>query len=279
MTKGTEQRKLEKLEEGKDCKEKIIHKRILWKENIIKIFSILFWLVIWHMAAKSINQEFLLASPIEVLKQTITDIRKGIIWEIAFNSLFRILAGFFTAVVLGTGTAILSYRFRWFKIIMDPLIMTIKSVTTASVIILFLVWFKSQYLSVIVSLFMVFPIVYTSILQGLSEVDRSLLEMAQVFRISPLKKIIYIYVSQVIPYFESAGTASLGLAWKSGIAAEVIGLPAKTIGINLYDAKIYLNTASLFSWTIIIIILSFLSEKAFLYGIKYCIGRIEGGRI
>ena len=126
---------------------------------------------------------------------------------------------------------------------------------------------------------MTFPVIYSSILKGLSEVDRDLLEMAQVFKISPLKRIIYIYISQILPYFESAGTASLGLAWKAGIAAEVIGLPENTIGINLYESKIYLNTVNLFSWTVIIVILGFLSEKLFLFLVRSCMKGIEGGRI
>ena len=40
------------------------------------------------------------------------------------------------------------------------------------------------------------------------------------------------------------------MAFKSGIAAEVIGVPDFSIGANLYEAKIYLDTASLFAWTL-----------------------------
>ena len=99
--------------------------------------------------------------------------------------------------------------------------------------------------------------------------------MAKVFRITSIKKIVYIYISQITPYFESGGINALGIAWKSGIAAEVIGLPDNSIGEALYESKIYLNTESLFSWAIIIIILSFLSEKLFIYAVKFVKGKIE----
>ena len=106
--------------------------------------------------------------------------------------------------------------------------------------------------------------------------DKNLLEMAKVFRITALKKIIYIYISQIIPYFESGGLNALGIAWKSGIAAEVIGIPTGSIGEVLYESKVYLNTVSLFSWAIVIIILGFISEKVFVCLIKLCMRKIEG---
>ena len=55
------------------------------------------------------------------------------------------------------------------------------------------------------------------------------------------------------------------MAWKSGIAAEVIGVPAHSIGEKLYMAKIYLSTAELFAWTFVIIIVSKVFEKLFLF--------------
>ena len=146
----------------------------------------------------------------------------------------------------------------------------------ATIIILFLVWTKVENLSISVSIFMSLPIIYVNILKGLEQLDKNLFEMAKVFRITTIKKIIYIYISQVSPYFEAGGVNALGIAWKSGIAAEVIGLPYNSIGEVLYESKIYLNTTSLFSWAIIIIILGFISEIFFKFIIKFCINKIEG---
>ena len=111
---------------------------------------------------------------------------------------------------------------------------------------------------------MVFPIIYTNVLKGIRETDGSLIEMAAAYRISPWKRIRYIYIPSVMPYFSSAISIALGLAWKSGIAAEVIGLPDGSIGERVYEAKIYLATPELFAWTAVVIILAFIFEKAFL---------------
>ena len=127
---------------------------------------------------------------------------------------------------------------------------------------------------------MVFPVVYTNVINGITNVDAKLLEMAKVYGISPLKKLLYIYLPDVMPFFVSACTVSLGLCWKSGIAAEVIGQPTGSIGDMLYKAKIYLETADLFAWTLAIVIISVLFEKLFLFilGIiekQICRGGIE----
>ncbi len=186
------------------------------------------------------------------------------------------MAGFFIAIFTGIVLAVLSYNFKAVKILLHPLIASIRSVPTAAVIILFLIWTDVKNLSILVSVFMTLPIIYVSILKGLEEVDKNLLEMAKVFRITALKKIIYIYISQILPYFESGGLNALGIAWKSGIAAEVIGIPTGSIGEVLYESKVYLNTVNLFSWAIVIIILGFISEKVFVYLIKLCVRKIEG---
>jgi NitT/TauT family transport system permease protein len=70
-----------------------------------------------------------------------------------------------------------------------------------------------------------------------------------------------------MPYLRSAFSISLGLCWKSGIAAEVIGIPKGSIGEKLYQAKVYLDTPDLFSWTIVIIVISIIFEKLFLKAI------------
>ncbi|MFA6681186.1 MAG: ABC transporter permease subunit, partial [Sphaerochaeta sp.] len=94
--------------------------------------------------------------------------------------------------------------------------------------------------------------------------DKKLLEMATVFRVPAYRRIRYIYLSQVLPFFRSACSVALGLSWKAGIAAEVIGLPQGSIGEMLYQAKLYLDTPDMFAWTLVIIVISVWFEKIFL---------------
>jgi NitT/TauT family transport system permease protein len=87
--------------------------------------------------------------------------------------------------------------------------------------------------------------------------------MAFIYRFGAVKTIKLVYIPSVLsPYAASLATA-VGLAWKSGIAAEVLCLPRLAIGTNLYYSKIYLETPSLFAWTIVVIVLSFMLEGLF----------------
>jgi len=130
----------------------------------------------------------------------------------------------------------------------------------ASFIILAFLWIDTKNLSILISFMMVVPMIYANVLWGLKATDAKLLEMAEVFHLSLLKRIIAIYIPSVTPYFISAVTIGLGFCWKAGIAAEVIGIPSGSIGERLYEAKLYLMTKELFAWTIVIIIISVLFE-------------------
>ena len=86
---------------------------------------------------------------------------------------------------------------------------------------------------------------------------------------------VFISFLMVLPYFLSACRLSLGMCWKAGVAAEVIGVPSGSIGEKLYNAKIYLNTPDLFAWTIVIIVISFVFEKCFLGIVSRIVYMIE----
>ena len=119
---------------------------------------------------------------------------------------------------------------------------------------------------------MVFPVVYKNILEVIRQTDKQLLEMADSFGAGVGKKLQFIYLSQVMPYAVTACKLGLGLCWKAGIAAEVIGIPAGSIGEKLYKAKVYLETPDLFAWTIVIIAVSVGFEKIFMFALRRSVG-------
>jgi NitT/TauT family transport system permease protein len=120
---------------------------------------------------------------------------------------------------------------------------------------------------------MVIPVVWGNIVEQYKAVDVKLIEMSRAYRFTKMKKFWYIYVPSILPAFKAACLTSMGLSWKSGIAAEVLTQPSLAIGSNLYYSKVYLETPELFAWTIVVIILSFLIEKV----IKKVINSFQGG--
>ena len=106
-----------------------------------------------------------------------------------------------------------------------------------------------------------FPVLYQNTLTGLCHTDPQLLEMARLFRVPFARRLWGIYLPSAMPYLRSGMNIAIGLCWKSGVAAEVIGMPSGSIGEKLYQAKIYLETPDLFCWPLTIVLLSVGCEK------------------
>lgn len=232
---------------------------------IYKILASAAWVLLWQMTSMWLKQEILLASPVSVIKRLVELIVTADFWQSIAFSFARIILGFTLALLLGTALAALAYAFFSAEILMEPLITVIKSTPVASFIILCLIWIPSRNLSVFISFLMVFPVVYTNLLEGLKQTDKQLLEMADSFGAGTGKKVKFVYLSQVKPYAATACKLGLGLCWKAGVAAEVIGIPSGSIGEKLYKAKVYLETPDLFAWTIVIILISLTFEKIFMF--------------
>ncbi len=240
------------------------NKKMIWQ----KVAIILFWLCIWQFAAAFTNNDILLVGPIQAGHAFVENIARPDFWNIVLHSFGRIGLGFLTAFVFGIILGAFAYRFKLIEAFLEPLMTVIKSVPVVSFVVLLLIWFGSANLSFFISFLVVLPNIYVNTISGLRNTDRDLIQMAQVFHIGGLNRFFYIYRPAIMPYIMSSLKISLGMSWKSGVAAEIIGLPQYSLGERLYMSKVYLDTAGLFSWTLIIILLSFVFEKVVLYLLK-----------
>lgn len=238
------------------------------KRFLQKSMVILFWLCVWQIAAVFTHNKILLVGPVQVGRAFLANIAGEDFTRIILYSFGRIGLGFFAAFTCALLLGALSYRYTLVEIFLAPIITMQKSIPVASFVVLLLIWFGSSNLSFFISFLIVFPNVYVNTIAGLKSTDRRLLEMARVFDISGRNLFYYLYRPALMPYLLSCLRISLGMSWKSGVAAEVIGIPACSLGERLYMSKIYLDTAGLFAWTLTVILLSFLFEKAGLYLVK-----------
>ena len=158
-----------------------------------KILAAAVWILVWQLASMWLKQEILLASPVSVIRRLGQLIVTADFWRSIGFSFGRIVLGFTLALVLGTLLAALSYGFSAVEILMDPLITVIKATPVASFIILCLIWIPSRNLSVFISFLMVFPVVYTNLLEGLRQTDKQLLEMADSFGAGLGKKVEFVF--------------------------------------------------------------------------------------
>ncbi len=238
------------------------------KPAVRKALAILLALAVWQIAAMVVGLDILLVSPIKVAARLLTIWLEKDFWTTVLFSLVRIVAGFMLAFALGIGLAVFAGRFPLVETLLWPYVITIKSVPVASFIILSLIWLTGGQLAVFISFLMVFPIIYSNVLQGIKSTDQRLIEMASLYKVPWTRRLHYIYLPSVKPYLLSACSVALGMSWKSGIAAEVIGVVGGSIGEKLYESKIYFLTSDLFAWTVIIVLISVAFEKAFLFLLK-----------
>lgn len=238
-----------------------------------KVLIILFWLAVWQLVSLIVHNKVMLVGPIETAASLVRLVQTGEFWGSIWYTFWRVGAGFLCGSALGIVLAFLASGRQVLREILAPLFLALKSVPVASFVILLLIWFGSENLAFHTSFLVVLPILYLNTLEGLDSADRKLLEMAQVYHIPLSSKLKYIQLPAVYPFLRSAFELALGMSWKSGVAAEVIGQPLHSIGNSLYQSKIYLETGDLFAWTIVIVLLSYVLEKLFLK----LLARMPGG--
>lgn len=242
-----------------------------------KLIIVLGWLPLWELADRVIDNRIVLSGPLHIAVSLAQQLSEGQFWIICAASFLRIVLGFLLSFVVGVLLAVLAHRFRLVKELLEPLISTLKIVPMISIVIMLLIWVGNQALTIYLSFMIVLPLIYTSMLMGLEAVTPSMLEMANYYKLSAWKKFLYVYRPAFMPFIISSCRTAIGLSWKSGIMAEVIGTPKPSIGREMYAAKSYLQTADLFAWTIVVIVLSILFEWGFMYLVQK-LGQPTGGR-
>lgn len=233
-------------------------------------------LAVWQLCAGLIGNSLLLVGPIQVIKRLLELLPSSAFWQTLWFTFSRITAGFLLAVCAALMLAVISNRFPLFQTLLHPYIVAAQTIPVASFIVIALLWLSGKKLSIFIAFLMVLPVLYSNLLQGIQSADHSLLEMAKVFRMPVWNRIRCIYTPSVRPYALSACRVALGLCWKAGVAAEVIGVCSGSIGGMLYDAKVYLEITDLFVWTLVLVLISVGFEKFFSYVLRIGLNRMEG---
>lgn len=237
--------------------------------STIKAFAvIIFWVAVWVLISFRINNEFFFPSPVSVAKALIALAVTSEFWITALYSLLRVVFAILVSLVIGSLLAVITESSSWVKALLSPALGVIKATPVASFIILALLWLERDSLPVFITALIVIPIVWSNVSEGIRSVDRSLIDVTKAYKFTRLQKLTRLYLPSVSPFFMAACKSSLGMAWKAGISAEVLSTPQKAIGTELYFSKTYLETPSLFAWTLVVIIMSVIIEKLFVFSLE-----------
>lgn len=236
------------------------NRNLFQNKGFRKLLAAAFWLGMWQLAYLTVKQEILIVSPVRVLQRLFELSQSGEFWLTALLSMLRILEGFLFGLIFGNILAVLTSVSRMMYDIFHPVISIIKATPVASFIILALVWIPSPHVPAFTSFLIVTPIVWANVVNGIKKTDHNLLQMAACYRFGLIKTIKRVYLPSIMPYFIAACTTGMGLAWKAGIAAEVLAVTPLSIGRQIYNSKIYIETDDLFAWTVVVVTMSVILE-------------------
>ena len=252
------------------------------KRLLYVLLPLIFWLGVWQIGSVLVSLtagtrggELLRPGPAVVLEVLVRLIGTAAFWRSVFATLGRVLVGLLAGVVLGSVLAGLTCAFSWFDVLVSPFICVVRAAPVASFILLVLLWVGRDRVPAVISALMVLPVVWGNLARGIRETDPRLLELARAYRFSSWKVLVLIYLPSLRPYFLSGLTTSIGLAWKSGVAAEVLCLPKRAIGSRIYNTKLYLEVPELFAWTAVTVALSLALE----YFLRRGVGRFGKGAV
>ena len=237
------------------------------KKFICTLLPPAFWLGAWQIAAFSVEcwvngmgNELLLPYPMTVLRSLAGLAGQPVFWATAAATLLRILGGMVCGTLLGCLLAGLTCASLWCDRLLSPALRVIRATPVVSFILLVLLWTDRNLVPAIIAGLMVLPVVWGSLTRGIRSTDPQLLEMARAYRFGRWKTIRLIYLPSLRPYFLAAVTTAMGLAWKSGVAAEVLCQPRTAVGTQIHNTKLYLEIPDLFAWTAVVAALSLVLE-------------------
>lgn len=231
-----------------------------------------FWSGVWALAAYKFGKPLLFPSPLSVLKTLGELLGTKEFYVATGTSLANILLGTLSAILCACVLAVITSRVRFVRELIHPVMAVVKATPVASFIILMLLFLGPVKVPAFITFLIVLPIVWTNLDQGIGSIDPQLREVATVYRFSFAKRLRVLILPSLKPYFLSACRTAIGLAWKAGVAAEIIAMPPTTIGTMIGEAKLYIMSAEMFAWTLTVVLLSLIIE----FGVSYLFAKFNG---
>lgn len=236
--------------------------------KILKICApIAVYLVIWQLLSILVDSSLLLPSPIETAKAMAQIVSTSMGWRSILTSVLRILLGFLIGCVIGVLLAVVTANVKAAAWMLNPLRTIVKTTPITSFALILLISVVSGVVPVAVAAIVVTPMIWRTTEESIIGLDAKLKEMGKVF-LPPFKQLRYVTLPQIIPQFFATASTALGFAWKAVVTAEILALPKFGIGNRMYQDKLYLDSADLFAWTLLVILLSVLIEKLIAFLLK-----------
>ncbi len=214
------------------------------------------WVVLsWRYGA------YVLPSPLAVARGFADIVASGEIWRHTAASLARIVVGFGGAVVTALLAGLAAFLSRTARGVIHDLLSVLNSTSVFVWIVISIIWFGLSNWAPIFTTFMItLPVVASNIVEGVENVDRRLLEMGDVYRLSGRQKFTAIVVPSTLPYLLAGMKVGFGLALKVSVVAEIFGVTSG-IGYVMNYSREILATQMVFVWALVMILVMTATDK------------------
>ena len=220
-----------------------------------------FWLLLWQGLSLLVSNAYFLPSPIETFLALVRLLSESEFYLVVLFSFIRVILGLLLGITVGIVLAVLCHHIPIARKFLTPIISVIKAMPVATFIIILWITLRGSALSIFIGFLMVMPIIFQNVLDGYDSIDKDLYEVTVIYEFSAFKRFKLLTFPTLFSYFSPALITSIGLAFKSQIAAEIIAYTNKSIGQYIFDAKYNLNTDTVFAWAIVIVLFSILLES------------------
>ena len=209
-----------------------------WTRPALGLLLPLALAVLWELAVRLGLSNGRLVPPPSVIFTTFSDLwQTGELQAHALTTLWRVAAGFACGVAAGTILGALAGYSGLLHRLVDPTLQALRSIPSIAWVPLFILWFgifeASKIILIAVGVF--FP-VYLGVMGAVISVDRKIVEVGRVFRLSAFGMIRRILLPAVLPAYVIALRAGLGLGWMFVVAAEFLGA-SQGLGFLLVDGQ------------------------------------------
>lgn len=231
--------------------------------TVSRVLAVALWLAVWQLASALVGNDVLLVGPWETLVRLVELLPTAAFWATVWSSFGRVALGFVVAFVGALALGLAASRWAAVERLLAPLLSAMRATPLACMIVLLLLWVGSRRVSAVAAFLATFPALYFAVLEGRAARDPRLGELLCACGVGRWRRLFADGWQQLLPYLVGACRNACGMAWKAGVAAEVIGSPPGTVGERVYQAKLLLLTSDLLAWTVAVVLVSWACERAF----------------
>jgi NitT/TauT family transport system permease protein len=198
---------------------------------------------------------YILPSPLAVLRGLVDILASGEIWKHMGATLYRIAIGFGAAVAVAILMGLAAFLSRWAREVVRDTLAVLNATSVFVWIVISIIWFGLSNWAPIFTTFMItVPVVASNLVEGVANVDRRLLEMGDVYRLSGREKFRAIVIPSTLPYLVAGMKVGFGLALKVSVVAEIFGVTTGIGYIMNYSREI-LATQMVFVWAAVMVVI------------------------